>query len=98
MIYLDVDNVKDINDRYGHLARNEALKTLASVIKSVLCRTETISRLGGDEFGILVQVETQANLDTVALKMERALEAVLRQVDKLMYHCKKDKKTMDQEL
>lgn len=128
MIYLDVDNLKDINDQCGHLAGDEALKTLVAVIKSVLRRTDTISRLGGDEFGILVHVVSQADLEIVARKMERALkaynhasgkpykiacsmgvklfrkssdlsvEAVLRQADELMYNCKKDKKTVYQEL
>ncbi len=127
MIYLDVDNFKDINDRYGHLVGDEALKALVSVIKNVLRRTDSISRLGGDEFGILVHVESIADLETVARKIERALEvynhasgksyqiscsmgmrlfrkssnlsveAVLRQVDYLMYNRKKDKKTVYQE-
>lgn len=127
MIYLDVDNFKQINDRHGHLAGDEALKELVSVIKSVLRRTDTISRLGGDEFGILICVESQVDLETVARKIEQALkaynrtsgkpyeiacsmgmklfrkssglsaEAVLQQVDDLMYHCKKDKKIVDQE-
>jgi diguanylate cyclase (GGDEF)-like protein len=127
MIYLDVDNFKEINDRYGHLAGDKALKALVSVIKSVLRRTDTISRLGGDEFGILIHVESQVDLETVARKIEQALKAynrtsgtpyriscsmgvklfgkssglsaetVLQQVDDLMYHCKKEKKIVDQE-
>lgn len=73
MIYLDVDNFKAVNDRFGHLAGDEALKALVSIIKSLLRRTDTISRLGGDEFGILVQVESEAALKAVAEKMERTL-------------------------
>jgi diguanylate cyclase (GGDEF)-like protein len=53
IIMLDMDGLKEINDNYGHRAGDAAIKEVALRISSMLCETDTVSRLGGDEFGIL---------------------------------------------
>jgi len=54
VLLLDLDGLKSINDRLGHLAGNRALKCLAQVIKEHCRATETAARFGGDEFAILL--------------------------------------------
>ena len=50
---LDVDELKAINDKFGHLAGDEALKTMAQVLRNGLRRYDRLGRWGGDEFLIL---------------------------------------------
>ena len=53
LLFLDVDGLKHINDRHGHRAGSDALRHIASVIRSELRETDTGARWGGDEFTIL---------------------------------------------
>lgn len=51
--YLDVDDFKAINDKFGHSAGDEVLARVAQVISENIRKTDTVGRLGGDEFAIL---------------------------------------------
>ena len=54
IISLDMDGLKEINDNYGHRAGDAAIKEIAFRIRNTLGELDTVSRLGGDEFGIIV--------------------------------------------
>jgi diguanylate cyclase (GGDEF)-like protein len=52
--YVDLDDFKAVNDRFGHAAGDRLLGTLAATMHDVLRRTDIIARLGGDEFAVLL--------------------------------------------
>ncbi len=54
LIYLDLNDLKKINDTYGHKAGDAALSHLSKVIVQNLRDSDIIGRLGGDEFGIIL--------------------------------------------
>jgi diguanylate cyclase (GGDEF)-like protein len=54
IIYIDIDDFKHINDAMGHGAGNELLKEIAKKIKGMIRRSDTIARIGGDEFALLM--------------------------------------------
>lgn len=54
VVTLDVDGLKDINDRYGHDAGDDLLRRCAAVIRAHCSDVDLAVRLGGDEFAILV--------------------------------------------
>lgn len=59
---IDVDHFKKINDTYGHLAGDEALKVLAGLIDSEFSDLMCSARLGGEEFGVLMKSEDAQHL------------------------------------
>ena len=54
VIFLDIDNFKDINDNFGHSYGDELLKICAKKLTSTLREKDTVGRLGGDEFLIII--------------------------------------------
>lgn len=54
LAYIDLDNMKAINDRYGHAAGDLALMEMAGLLRRTFRESDVISRLGGDEFCILL--------------------------------------------
>jgi diguanylate cyclase (GGDEF)-like protein len=73
----DVDNLKEVNDRYGHSAGDALLVGVARAWMHGLRSTDLIARLGGDEFAVLLP-DTSAEAVLVALKKgrEAALAAI----------------------
>lgn len=54
MCYLDLDNFKAVNDTCGHLAGDNMLREAAALLKDAVRDSDTVGRLGGDEFGMLL--------------------------------------------
>ena len=68
-IYIDVDDFKSINDNYGHVIGDEVLKTTANRLKSCIRDTDIITRMGGDEFLILINgIESKSSIKPVVEK------------------------------
>jgi len=71
---LDVNDLKGINDRQGHLAGNRALKRLAGILKEQSRGTDLVARYGGDEFGILLIDSDLGMAQMVARRIETRLQ------------------------
>lgn len=54
LCYIDLNNFKPVNDTAGHQAGDEILKQVAKKLKEVVRETDSVGRIGGDEFGILL--------------------------------------------
>ena len=54
LCYLDLDRFKVVNDTCGHMAGDSMLREVAALIKETVRDSDTVGRLGGDEFGLLL--------------------------------------------
>ena len=78
LLFLDIDNFKDVNDTLGHLAGDALLIEFGSRLTQVVRASDTVCRLGGDEFIILLDpIDKPAHAESVAQAvLQRVAEAV----------------------
>ena len=72
-IFLDVDNFKKINDEFGHIEGDTALKLVKQLIGSCLNKKELISRFAGDEFVVISSKNTESELQELISQIDEAL-------------------------
>jgi diguanylate cyclase len=70
---LDLDDFKRLNDRYGHLAGDAALKHLVKIVKDTLRTMDVIARFGGEEFLILLPETTLESAAQTMTRLQREL-------------------------
>jgi diguanylate cyclase (GGDEF)-like protein len=74
VLYFDLDQFKVINDTCGHVAGDELLRQISSVLASQVRKRDTLARLGGDEFGVLLEHCQQEQALRIAHQMREALQ------------------------
>jgi diguanylate cyclase (GGDEF)-like protein len=74
VVYIDLNDFKEINDTYGHSAGDKALKHVADVILANIRDSDVVGRFGGDEFGIILD---KSNADKAREKAEMLRRAIL---------------------
>lgn len=76
VIYADLDRFKPVNDTFGHLLGDQLLVAVAERLTSLVREIDTVSRMGGDEFAILIsEVAAKEDVTTLADKILAALNA-----------------------
>jgi diguanylate cyclase (GGDEF)-like protein/PAS domain S-box-containing protein len=75
-LFLDMDNLKVVNDDHGHAVGDALLQAMAAILLGCIRKVDTAARLGGDEFGVIV--EDFSRQDEVFTLAERILEACRR--------------------
>jgi two-component system, chemotaxis family, CheB/CheR fusion protein len=73
-LYLDLDQFKVVNDTCGHLAGDELLKNITRILRQHTRHRDTLGRLGGDEFGVLLEGCVIGEAEMVAEKIRLAIE------------------------
>jgi diguanylate cyclase (GGDEF)-like protein len=82
IVYFDVNNMKQINDSYGHPAGDAALRHIATVLRDNIRSSDVVGRLGGDEFGvILAQTDEEQAHGKAAALAEAIAQTPLRWAD-----------------
>lgn len=105
IVFIDIDNLKKINDEYGHLKGDEVLKSFAQACIKSMRKTDMLIRYGGDEFLLFVDsgnpemlLERIKNLSAISfsygivpIENDRSLYEILKLADERMYKEKNKK-------
>ncbi len=77
LMFVDIDNFKEINDQYGHSTGDIVLKSVSNYIRKITRGSDLCIRYGGDEFLILLPETSRQAAFEVAAKLKKAVETVL---------------------
>lgn len=74
LLYADIDNLKEINDTFGHKEGDKALVETANIFRKIYRESDVIARIGGDEF-VVVPVGTAGdNIEKIVSRLQESLE------------------------
>jgi diguanylate cyclase (GGDEF)-like protein len=87
LIYIDLNEFKEVNDRYGHQVGDIYLQQAAQRMKKQLRPGDTLARAGGDEFAVTVpEARSRSIVKEIALRLERSFENPFLLGDDIVYH------------
>lgn len=82
VIFFDLDNLKTINDKYGHLIGTEVLKDVSYILRSQIRKIDLLSRFGGDEFVIVLLKTNPQKAYEICSRIKQQLESTIFLRDK----------------
>jgi diguanylate cyclase (GGDEF)-like protein len=73
LVYIDLDNFKQVNDTFGHAIGDLVLKAVVDSIQKQIRNTDFLARLGGDEFAVLLTDLDQAGANRIVPRLQQSL-------------------------
>jgi diguanylate cyclase (GGDEF)-like protein/PAS domain S-box-containing protein len=73
VLLIDLDNFKEVNDTFGHMAGDDLLKGIGGLLRHRMRKTDTLARVGGDEFAVLLPQTGAEQAQVVADEFVKAL-------------------------
>ena len=80
VLFLDLDRLKEVNDRYGHEAGNDVLRAVAAEVRAAVRASDLAARYGGDEFVVILTRTQQDGAERVAEALRQGIEGVGRRL------------------
>jgi diguanylate cyclase (GGDEF)-like protein len=75
LFYMDIDNMKWINDTFGHQEGDYTLKTVTAILRDSFRDSDVITRIGGDEFAVLLLQKIGISIEILATRLQDNLDA-----------------------
>lgn len=74
LIFIDLDDMKSINDNFGHKAGDLALIDTADILRETFRKSDIIGRIGGDEFSVLAIEAAKGNINTINSRLQESVD------------------------
>lgn len=78
LLIVDIDHFKEVNDTHGHAAGDAAIADLAAILKFEMRRHDKVFRFGGEEFVVLLEVDSREDLRAAGERLRQAVRGALR--------------------
>jgi diguanylate cyclase (GGDEF)-like protein len=75
LLFADVDQLKGINDAWGHAEGDRALRRAAEALRATFRQSDILARIGGDEFAVLAWEPTEVGAEALARRLQEHLAA-----------------------
>jgi diguanylate cyclase (GGDEF)-like protein len=75
LLYVDVDDLKQVNDTFGHSAGDMALIDVANIMRETFRKSDIIARIGGDEFVVLALETSWALAEILAFRLQEKIQS-----------------------
>jgi len=75
LLFLDIDNLKEVNDTYGHAVGDLLLQGVATILKTTLRESDIMGRIGGDEFAVLAMRSKGLGERSLLARIEESVQA-----------------------
>ena len=75
LLFIDFDNLKEVNDKYGHPVGDRALIQTTNILKRTFRESDIIARIGGDEFVVLTLELTATNVRAFYSRLQKNLDS-----------------------
>ena len=75
LVFLDIDNLKEVNDTYGHAVGDLLLQGVAAILRTTLRESDVMGRIGGDEFAVLAMRSKGLGERSLLARIEESVQA-----------------------
>ena len=75
LVFLDIDNLKDVNDSHGHAVGDRLLQGVGAILRGTLRESDVIGRIGGDEFAVLAMRSKGLGERSLLARIEKGVRA-----------------------
>ena len=76
ILYANIDNMKEINDTYGHQEGDLVIKTVANTLLEIFRESDLIARIGGDKFTVLPVAFTESDVTLIYNRLQKKLDEI----------------------
>jgi diguanylate cyclase (GGDEF)-like protein/PAS domain S-box-containing protein len=78
VLYVDLDDFKDVNDRFGHRTGDKVLEVVGQILDKGTREDDLVARVGGDEFVVVMRIANPAEADSAVERLSEALDRPIR--------------------